>query len=157
MENGKEDLIFPDDKATRPQKVLDWAKQISDEYKYCLATDQFDVKRRVHEDNYIKSPMGNGYNHIIAVVFHNVEINGKVTEFYLDDDGLHFNSYPFDLKTKDYGVQVHTVYRSEFEALAWVQTRAFHKGETYCYDRYIFGSEKPAPWNGEDWETIFHG
>lgn len=56
MENGKEDLIFPDDKATRPQKVLDWAKQISDEYKYWVI---YELERRKliklgrHEDGRI--------------------------------------------------------------------------------------------------------
>jgi len=102
--------------------------------------------------------MGNQNNHIIAVVFCNVEIDGKVTEFFLDKNGLHFYSYPFNLKTSDYGVQVHTVYRSEHEALAWVQTRAFHKGETFTYSRYILGSERPAYFEGSGGlDDIYHG
>lgn len=142
--------------SNRAHDVLKWGEQISSEYEICFAKDLFDVKRLFGE-NAIISPLRNDYNHIIAVVFSNAEIDGKVTEFFLDKNGLHFYDYPFKLRTKEYGIQVHTVYRSENETLAWVQTKAFHKGNTYFYERYIMGSEKPFPYRGEDFETIYHG
>ena len=141
--------------SNRSTEVLEWAQKIATEYDICLFEGLFEAKRFC--DDIICSPLSNPNNHIIAVVFSNVEIDGKITEFFLDKHGLHFYNYPFELKTHEYGIQVHTVYRSEHEALAWVQTKAFHKGETYYRTRYVVGSEKPAHYRGEGFETIYHG
>lgn len=104
----------------------------------------------------IFSPTGSDYNHLIAVIITNAPVNGQITEFYLDSNGLHFHKYEFDLATPDYGTQVHLVYRSEHEHLAWVESRCFHKGNTYEYKRYIKGSEKSF-FKPSDWDDIYHG
>jgi len=157
MENEIIDPIDADRTPNRPADVLKWAEQVSEEYEICLIRGLLDVKKS-YSDDYVKSPLGGDYNHIIAVVFSNVLINNKETEFFLDQNGLHFYDYPFKLKTREYGFQIHTVYRSEHEALAWVETRAFHKGNTYYHTRYILGSEQPAYFEGQDgFEDIYHG
>jgi len=141
----------------RLENIIHWANTIHKEYDEAVKlrkTTAHDL--RMPEEK--SSPLGNEFNHIIAVVFYNVPVNGEpASTFFIDMNGLHFYEYPFDLKTREYGTQVHIVYRSEHENLAWVESRCFHKGSTYIQERYIIGSEKPIHIPGQGFEDIYHG
>ena len=135
-------------------QFVKWVKAIALDYARLEDKGLFSLKRNGTGE--IISPDGNDYNHLIAVVFVNAPVNGEPSEFYLDSNGLHFHKYKFELGTPDYGTQVHLVYRSEHERLAWVESHCFHKGNTYVYKRYIKGSEESF-FKPNDWNDIYHG
>ena len=137
------------------RQFINWVNQLARDYAAFEDRELFLIDQR--QDHTLLSPDNNDYNHLIAVVFDNAPINGELTEFFFDADGLHFHKYHFPLATADYGIQVHLVYKSEHEKLNWVESRCFHKGNTYAYRRYIRGSERSFYSDPSGWETIHHG
>lgn len=127
-----------------------WSEQIFDEYNICFCEGLFEENKNREP---VESPMGGIWNHLIAVVFHQVRIDEKTTEFYIDKNGLHFNKYKYDLTTSENGSQVHLVYLCETEALLWVETKGFHKGSMFEHKRYIKGSERS--YFHLDWDEIW--